>query len=305
MERKFFEINETNARIAHELMSFSDYVAGSKTAAYRAEASKAYDLADKIAEARPEESERACRLATRYSAKMAEYYNRDCAIGTMCPSIMISGAGNFPTKKKERQVAAWERNRQLYENAQKILEKLGGILCGKEIIKSDDARAIEKLEEKLEDAKNRQELMKAANKAARMKNAEVGTEKLKELGFSSREIELIRTPNQYGIIGYMPFELSNNNANIRRIESRIAELKAIKKKGTSSREFEAFRAVENTEIMRFQFIFDGKPEESVRAILKANGFKWAPSKGAWQRQITANGRYAFKRVIKQLQEMPA
>lgn len=54
--------------------------------------------------------------------------------------------------------------------------------------------------------------------------------------------------------------------------------------------------------MRIQFIFDGKPDAEVRTILKSNGFRWAPSQGAWQRQLTANGKRAAKEVIKELSE---
>ena len=111
-ERKYFPINESSARTAHNMMSMRDYSEGSTTSAYRSEVDKAYELADKVADKRPAEAERAYRLAERYAKKMAEYYNKDSSIGTMCPSVLISGAGNFPTKKKERQVAAWERNHQ-------------------------------------------------------------------------------------------------------------------------------------------------------------------------------------------------
>ena len=58
--------------------------------------------------------------------------------------------------------------------------------------------------------------------------------------------------------------------------------------------------------MRLQLFFEGKPEQKVRDILKSNGFKWAPSQSAWQRQLTNNSRYALERVIEQLklQEAP-
>lgn len=54
---------------------------------------------------------------------------------------------------------------------------------------------------------------------------------------------------------------------------------------------------ENNEIMRVQFIFPGKPDDETRAMLKENGFRWAPSQGAWQRQLTANAKYAAHRVM--------
>ena len=44
--RNFFEINESNAKMAHNMMSMSDYSTGSVTAEYHNTASVAYDLAD-------------------------------------------------------------------------------------------------------------------------------------------------------------------------------------------------------------------------------------------------------------------
>ena len=305
MESKYFTINESSARIAHDMMSMRDYAEGSTTAEYRSAVDKAYELADRVAEKRPDEAERAYRLAERYAKKMAEYYNRESSIGMMCPSILVSGGSNFPVRKKERQVAAWKSNHEFYEYVQGILTKLEAILYSKEIIKSNDERAIEKLEEKLEDMKTQQEKMKAANKALRLKDPEAGNDALRELGYSEQEIAELRKPDYIGRLGYPDWELSNNNANIHRVEERIKSLKAVKEKGSSEQEYETFKAVENTEAMRYQIIFDGKPEPEVRDLLKSNGFKWAPSQGAWQRQITANGRYAFERVIKRLKEMEA
>ena len=57
--------------------------------------------------------------------------------------------------------------------------------------------------------------------------------------------------------------------------------------------------------MRYQIIFDGKPDAEIRTLLKSNGFKWAPSQGAWQRQITSNGKWALKKVVEKLKEMEA
>lgn len=304
-ERKYFPINERDARAAHNMMSMRDYAEGSTTADYRSAVDKAYDIADKVAEKKPEEAERAYRLAERYSKKMAEYYNKESSIGMMCPSVMISGPANFPVKKKERQVAAWQRNHEFYEYVQGILGKIENILYGREIIKSDDERAIEKLEEKLEDLKVTQERMKAANKAVRMKDTEAGDDALREMGYSEEAIKELREPNYIGRIGYPSYLLTNNNQNIHRIEERLKRLKAVKEKGSSEQEYETFKVVENTEAMRYQIVFDGKSDAEVRTLLKSNGFKWAPSQGAWQRQITENGKWALNRVVEKLKEMGA
>lgn len=302
-ERTYYTINEAAARSAHEMMSFSDYREGSKTAEYQNYVNKAYDLADKVAETKPDEAERIYALAERYSRKMAENMNNSSRIGMMCPSVMISGAGNFPVKKKEKQNAAADRNYQQFKEIQGILEKIENILYGKEIIKSGDEKAIEKLEEKLEGLKELQESMKAANKALRMKNVEKGNEALRNMGYSNSSINELREPDFCGRIGFPDYALQNNNANIHRVERRIKELKATKAKGTQETECKFFKIVRNTEEMRLQLIFEGKPEPEVREVLKSNGFRWAPSQSAWQRHLNGNSEYSLERVIEALEQM--
>ena len=273
----------------------------SKTKEYRSYVDKAYDLVDKIVTERPLQEERLYSMAERYSRRMAEYFNRDSKIGCMCPSILISGGGNFPVKKKERQVQAWDTNHQFYQETQKILSKIESALYGKDVIKSGDQDAIERLEEKLVSLKETQERMKVANKAIRLKDAEKGDEELKILGYSDEQIQELRTPDYMGRVGFPAYALQNNNANIHRVEERLKSLKAVKEKGTKETEFELFKVVENVEAMRLQIIFDEKPEADVRAVLKKNGFKWAPSQGAWQRMLNPAGKYALNRVKEELE----
>ena len=47
---------------------------------------------------------------------------------------------------------------------------------------------------------------------------------------------------------------------------------------------------------RIQIFFDEKPEGDIRQELKSNGFKWAPSKNAWQRQLNENGIRALRYI---------
>jgi len=54
--------------------------------------------------------------------------------------------------------------------------------------------------------------------------------------------------------------------------------------------------VENAGAMRLQLVFDGKPSDGCCAALKSAGFRWAPSQGAWQRQLTDNARAALRRI---------
>lgn len=305
MERVYYSIDEKKARSAHEMMSFSDYKEGSKTAEYQRYVNEAYDLADKVAQERPDEADRAYMLAERYSRRMAENMNRASSIGCMCPSVMISGPANFPVRKKEKQNAASDKNFAEFQEIQGILKKIEGILYGKEIIKSGDEDAVEKLEKKLDELKAMQEKMKAANKAIRLKDTEKGDAKLKELGFSEQQIKDLRTPDFCGRLGFPDYALQNNNANIHRVEGRLKRLKETKESGTQETENKFFKVVRNTELMRLQIIFEGKPEPAVRDILKSNGFRWAPSQSAWQRHLNGNSEYSLNRVIAELENMEA
>lgn len=303
MERVYFEINEESARQAHNMMSFREYKAGSLTAEYRGYVNKAYDLADMVAEQKPDEAEKVYRIAEIYSKKMAGNLNKKSRIGCMCPSVMISGAGNFPVRKKEKQNAAADRNHQEWKEIQNLLDKIQKVGTGKEVIMSGDADAIEKLEKKLEGLKETQERMKAANRAIRLKDAKKGDNLLKEMGYNDIQIKELRTPDFCGRVGYPDYALTNNNANIHRVEGRLKRLKAAKMQENTEKENRYFRVVENTEIMRLQIFFDGKPETNVRDVLKSNGFRWSPRNGCWQRQLTDNAKYALKRILESLEGM--
>ena len=148
-----------------------------------------------------------------------------------------------------------------------------------------------------------QSRMKEANKAIRMKNTEKGNGLLTDMGYTEEQIKELRTPDFCGRVGYPSYALQNNNANIRRIEGRLKELRATKEKGTLETENKFFKVVENTENMRLQLLFEDKPEPEVREVLRRNGFRWAPSQEARQRQLNNNARYALERVKEHLEKL--
>lgn len=49
--------------------------------------------------------------------------------------------------------------------------------------------------------------------------------------------------------------------------------------------------------MRIRLHFPGKPTPAVIATLKSNGFRWAPSERAWQRQLIPAGRMGADLVL--------
>ena len=59
------------------------------------------------------------------------------------------------------------------------------------------------------------------------------------------------------------------------------------------------KVVYNYAIDRLQLLFDEKPSYNIISSLKKNGFRWAPSETAWQRQLTGNAIYSTKYFLKE------
>lgn len=290
-----YTINEEAARRANDMNSFRDYKAGSATAEYRRMVDAATELAERQKQrVDPMYHEKIDRLLEIYCRKLAENMNASYSIEARCPSILISGGGNFPVRKKEKQNAARDRNLEEWNYIQGLLDKIRSVGTGG--ISSDDPQAVEKLEAKLATLEKHQEMMKAANAAIRMKDPAKGDAKLAELGYTPEDIAKLRAPDFCGRIGYPAYALQNNNANIRRIRGRIAELKKRTENTPEGWEFDGGRVVVNTAENRLQIIFDGKPDADIRTELKGEGFRWAPSQGAWQRQLTDNAMRAARRL---------
>lgn len=291
----YYTINEEAARRANDMNSFRDYKAGSATAEYRRMVDAATELAERQKQrVDPMYHEKIDRLLEIYCRKLAENMNASYSIEARCPSILISGGGNFPVRKKEKQNAARDRNLEEWNYIQGLLDKIRSVGTGG--ISSDDPQAVEKLEAKLATLEKHQEMMKAANAAIRMKDPAKGDAKLAELGYTPEDIAKLRAPDFCGRIGYPAYALQNNNANIRRIRGRIAELKKRTENTPEGWEFDGGRVVVNTAENRLQIIFDGKPNADIRTELKGEGFRWAPSQGAWQRQLTDNAMRAARRL---------
>ena len=132
-----------------------------------------------------------------------------------------------------------------------------------------------------------------------MKDVEKGNAKLREMGYSDSNISELRKPDFCGRIGYPDYALQNNNASIRRIKERIADLQAAAENILEEVETDLYTFKQ--EDGRYQFVFDGKPADDVRMILKSYGFKWSPSRSAWVRQVTTNAKHSVKRVMQELQ----
>lgn len=165
-------------------------------------------------------------------------------------------------------------------------------------ISSDDPEAVAQLREQLVPLVALQERMKKTNAIIRRMKANPAAciLTLQAEGFAAGTAARLLEPDFCGRFGFPDYSLTNNRANIKRIEGRIAELLARPTEGTE-REVGEVRVVEDVGSNRLRLYFKGKPSERARTILKRNGFKWAPSEGAWQRQLNNAARHAERYVF--------
>lgn len=301
---KYYYINETTARAAHDMNSMRDYCDGEKTARYKQRVDEATEIAEARKKRYPDEADRIDLLLDRYARKLAEWYNKESAVESMCPSVLISGAGNFPVRKKEKQNERRDALMREWEAIEVLLRRIAS--AGSDAIKSGDAQALEKLRQKLERLENLQDIMRETNAYYRKEKTLDGCPCL-----SLDDIEKIKTemakPWFLGNVPFAPYSLTNNSAKIRQVKERIESLEKAKEAGTHEHSaddigIDGLRVIENTEAMRIQFIFEDKPDEETRSVMKSNGFKWSPSAGAWQRMLNENGKYAAKTVLQKLRE---
>ena len=292
---KYYQISEDAARQAKQANSFSDYQEGSATAAYRQMVNEAVELGEKQKKrVDPMYHEKIDALVDTYARKLAANLNQSYSIAGRCPSILISGGSNFPVRKKEKQNAAADRNMQEYMEIQGLLVKIRSVGMGG--ISSDDPQALQKLRTKLANLESAQQTMKDVNAYYRKNKTLDGCPHI-----SPEQIENLKTDmaSQWHLEDkpFASYSLTNNLANIKRIRERVAELE--KRQTDPAPEgwsFEGGEVVMNTELNRLQIVLDDRPDDDLKEALKVNGFRWAPSQGAWQRQLTDNAVRAAKRI---------
>ncbi len=290
----YYPINENAARRAKEAISFSDYKPGSATAEYRHYVDEAAEIAARQKKrVDPSFHERIDGLLDAYARKLAANMNKGYEITARVPSIMIAGGSNFPVRKKEKQNAAADKNMQEFTEIQGLLDKIRSTGMGG--ISADDPNAVSKLESKLAKLEALQETMKAVNAYYRKHKTLDGCPHL-----SPEQIEKLKASMSGSYrANPKPFEsyqLSNNNAEIHRLKNRITALTRRKELGYVGWEFDGGRVEANTADNRLQIFFDEKPDKEIREELKGNGFRYAPSAEAWQRQLNDNAIYAADRI---------
>ena len=290
----YYSINEGAARRAKEMNSYSDYKPGSATAEYRHYVDNAFEITQaQKKRVDPMYHEKIDSLLDTYARKLAANMNHSFAIDARVPSILIAGGSNFPVRQKEKQNAARDSNMREWQYIQGLLDKIRSTGMGG--IRQDDPQAIPKLEKKLAGLEKAQETMKAVNTYYRKHGTLDGCPHLSPENLEKLKAAMV-SGWHYEKKPFQSWELSNNNAEIRRIRQRIDSLTRAKETVYVGWEFEGGHVEANRDQGRLQVFFDGKPEADARQQLKENGFRWAPSVGAWQRLLNDNAYRASDRI---------
>ena len=290
----YYSINEGTARRAKEMNSFSDYKPGSATAEYRHYVDEAFALAqEQKKRVDPMYHEKIDSLLDTYARKLAANMNHGYEIDARVPSILIAGGSNFPVRKKEKQNAARDSNMQEWQYIQGLLDKIRSTGMGG--IRQDDPQAIPKLQKKLAGLEKAQETMKAVNAYYRKHGTLDGCPHLSPENLENLKADMA-SGWHYEKKPFQSWELSNNNAEIRRVRQRLESLTRANEVAYVGWEFDGGHVEAKREQSRLQVFFDGKPEADARQQLKEHGFRWAPSVGAWQRLLNDNAYYASDRI---------
>jgi len=164
-------------------------------------------------------------------------------------------------------------------------------------VSSDDPEAIAKLRRKLASLESIQSRMKTGNTIVRdrkLSDAEKVAE-LTKLGLTEALAAKALTPDFAGRVGFPEYALKNNNAEIRRVRARIETLEAAgEAPAQEPLRGDGWLIEEDRSENRIAVRFDAIPAAEVRARLKAHGFRWSPTRGAWVRMLNMTAWYAAR-----------
>lgn len=237
--------------------------------------------------------------ANQYRERYERYFSAWIAARSRCLSSMITGPSNFPTRRAEKaRDSEQKRATEFWEWRARTFQRLAQARRRAERAAIDP---VQEMREKVESAERMQETMRAANRiirASKLSPAEKIDRLQSEVGLSESLANELMQPDCFGGLGFADYQFRNNLANIKRMRERLTELE--RKAATDTSETErpdGIRIVENSESDRLQIFFPGKPDAATISRLKARAFKWSPSQGCWQRQLTENARRVLPEVI--------
>lgn len=175
-------------------------------------------------------------------------------------------------------------------------------------ISSDDPLAVVKLREKLVKLEDDHQFMRRVNAAIR-KALKQPADRQADILASTLSISLqtaqkmLTTRDCFGDLGFAPYQITNNSANIRRIKARIADLERHNARAQGQTDpvviecASGARVEEDLNENRVRIHFPGKPDPEIIALCKRYGFRWSPANKAWQRYVSSQAKHLAEEIL--------
>jgi len=163
-------------------------------------------------------------------------------------------------------------------------------------ISSDDPNCIEKLEEKIETLKIKQEYAKAINAHYRKNGTCKGFRDITEERAEKLD-KSIKESYSWEQRPFPSYELTSINSKIKAAQTRIEQIKRIDAMPDEIIKYDLCEIESSTETNRVAITFHERAPETLINELKSNGFKWAYSEGKWQRLRSPYSLRLAKRIV--------
>lgn len=254
-------------------------------------------------------AERARYCAAKAQSNATDAYNRVKGIlSNICPGQPIL-VGHHSEKRHRRDLEKTDNlmRKSINEDKKAVYfldkaERLEDDNSG--VISSDDPKALEKLRAKVDELEKRQSKMKTINVAYRA-FAKKGIQALEGFDLTDEDKLFIagwQPAYSFETAPVQQFSFTNLNAKIKAAKARILHLEKLSVMTDSEITVGDIVAKAMYSENRMMLIFPGKPDRATIDKLKRNGFRWAPSQGAWMRQMSNAAIYAAKDILRPFKE---
>ncbi len=249
----------------------------------------------------------------RYEQNYRKYLYSWLGAKSRCMSSMITGPSNFPTRRAEKANRSEEnRGKEFFAWRERALEAIKkqelANRSPQEVVNDEWKRVQRNIGSSLGTIIGIDNGYEGCRGYARPLFVSSVTNTIKTLAKNGKT-ELVKMALNY-IREVNKQTIENGGKEVITSRNGIWELEQVAEvvreqqvdNGNRENESEAFGDIEiikNYQMDRVQIVFPSKPNEATRDRLKQRAFKWSPTQGVWQRQLTRNGIEAAKEVVQE------
>lgn len=250
-----------------------------------------------------EQKDEAKILFADYAEKRKAKFLAWASSMSRCLSPMITGPANFPVRRNEKANVTERKRLEEYlyyvdNTHKKIIKEIKNINKAETLTELTEAN-IKTINEELETVLG---IVKGELPYTKTLIVDAMLRRLNRMTIKERQYAINKAKEMQQSNGVLLFNSIHKFwkiADIPQVETKTEETPICTPESTEETIYEAdgIRIINNYLAERVQIMTDSKPEATQIDWLKKNGFKWSPSNKAWQRQNTANGKFAVKQYI--------